>query len=236
MGETPAPLTIRVTNTTGRRLSQVKISARVDPAWTPKEASQGLRMEGDSLTWTFTLEPSAFIIRDIVCQAAKPSARACIRASVTSLEGSSGSGEACTEIREPAKPSPSPSGPTAPPELKVTAASLRNPVAEGREFTYEALVTNTGASAATQVVLIAAIPNGMAPINFGTTGPTQPTIEGQTLRFEPVATLPPGQTLTYRIRVRSQQSGDFRFHVEATTRGASSPFTADATTQVFKAQ
>lgn len=230
-----ATLSIKVSNPVGRRLSQVKIAARIDPAWSPKEASEGLRMEGDSLTWTFNLEVNGYILVEILCQAGKPSPRACIRASVTSLEGSGGSGEACTEIREPAKPSPGPA-PSLPPELKVTAASLRNPVAEGRELTYEVRVTNAGATPANQVVVTATVPTGMMPLTFGTTGPTQPAIEGQTLRFEPVAEIPPGQTLTYQVRVRTQQSGEFRFHVEAVGRGGSSPFSADATTQVFKAQ
>ena len=229
-----ATLSIRVINTTGRKLSKVKISARVDQAWTAKQATAGVLPEGDSLVWIFNLDVNGSVRAEIECVAEKPSPRACIRTSVTSAEGSGGTGEACTEIREVAKPSPPAASP--PPELKVTAASLRNPVAEGRELTYEVRVTNSGAVPASQVVVTALVPAGMTPLTFGTTGPTQPAIEGQTLRFEPYAELPPGQTLTYRIQVRTQQSGDLRFHVEAICRGATSPFTADATTQVFKAQ
>jgi uncharacterized repeat protein (TIGR01451 family) len=232
VGET-AKHSIRVINTTGRKLSKVKISARVDTAWTAKQASAGVIPEGDSLVWNVGLDPNGSVLVEIECLAEKPSQRACVRASVKVDDVANGSGEACTEIREVAKPSQPAASP--PPELKVTAASLRNPVAEGRELTYEVRVTNAGAAPASQVIVTATVPAGMTPLTFGTTGPTQPALEGQTLRFEPVAELPPGQTLTYRIRTRPQQPGDFRFHVDAICRGAASPFTADATTQVFKA-
>ncbi len=69
--------------------------------------------------------------------------------------------------------------------MKVT--DPRDPVRLGRELTYEVRVSNDGAVADRQVVVVATVPPGTMPVPIGTSEPRQVcwTIDDQTIRFDP---------------------------------------------------
>jgi len=107
-------------------------------------------------------------------------------------------------------------------------------VASGKEVTYVIQVANGGIVPDRQVVVTATVPAGMTPVPLGTTGPTEPPrFDKQTVRFPAVAELKPGQTLTYRVRVRTQKAGKATFRVEAESERHREPLTAEETTEVF---
>lgn len=119
--------------------------------------------------------------------------------------------------------------------LKMTVAALHNPVAAGKELTYEIGVVNNTSAVQRQVTVTAIIPNGMIPAPLGTTGPglTQFVIDRQTVSFNPVMTVQPGETLTYRVRVRTKSAGQFTFRAELTGQNITKPIENEAMTEVF---
>ncbi|MBN2473467.1 MAG: DUF11 domain-containing protein [Pirellulales bacterium] len=220
-----AQFTIDVTNSGTQPLTGVKVVDQYDAALNPEMATDGYAIENNDLVWTInTLAPGKTERLQVHCRCRKAAAKACNRVVATAGETARDEAEACLQI-EAVKSA-----------LKITAAALREPVAVGRNVTYEILVTNGGTVAETQVAVVATVPLGMTPAALGTTGPAQapkPTIQGQTVQFDPVAEIPPGKTLVYRVVVRAGQRGDFVFHAELISPSRTLPLAADAKTQVF---
>ena len=235
-----AEFIIDVTATGDRTLTNVRIVDRYDAALLPKEATEGYRVEDGNLVWTFAqLRPGQTARIQVHCNCLRAAARTCNRVTVTSNEGASGNAEACLEVRETSGSRPP--GGVAPPEstargtLSLTVTDLRGMVAAGKEFTYVIQVANGGIAADRQVAVTAIVPDGMTPVRLGTTGPTdQPAFDGQTVRFPPVPEIKPGQTLTYRVRVRTKAPGKATLWVEAVSERHVQPLTAEETTEVFK--
>jgi hypothetical protein len=102
-------------------------------------------------------------------------------------------------------------------------------------LTYEIGVVNNTSAVQRQVTVTAIIPNGMIPAPLGTTGPglTQFVIDRQTVSFNPVMTVQPGETLTYRVRVRTKSAGQFTFRAELTGQNITKPIENEAMTEVF---
>ena len=119
--------------------------------------------------------------------------------------------------------------------LTMTVAALHNPVAAGKELTYQISVVNNTGAADHEVMVTAIVPDGMIPVPLGTTGPgsTKFVPDGQTIRFNPVMELQPGETLTYRVRVRTKSAGQFHFRVKLTSQNAAQPIIQEADTEVF---
>ncbi len=126
---------------------------------------------------------------------------------------------------------PPPSSP-----LTMTVADLRGPVSAGKDLIYEIRVSNNGSAVQRQVTVTAMVPEGMMPAPLGTTGPgpTQFNIDHQAVRFNQVMEVQPGETLTYRVHVRTKSAGQFAFHVEFTSQNIAQPIVQEVTTEVFE--
>lgn len=228
-----ADFTIDVTNTGQNALTNVRVIDRYDAALLPREATEGYQLEDGNLVWTFAqLQPGQTARIQIRCNCLQPAAKACNRVSVTSNEGARGSSEACLEIRQttdkPAPPGTRPEG-----TLSLTVTDLRGMVAAGKELTYVVQVVNNGITPDRQVVVTATLPEGMTPVRLGTTGPAEPSFDGQTVRFPPVPEIKPGQTLTYRVRAQTKKPGKVVFRVTATSQRQQEPLVGEETTEVF---
>jgi uncharacterized repeat protein (TIGR01451 family) len=120
--------------------------------------------------------------------------------------------------------------------LTMTVAALHNPVAAGKELTYEIRVVNNTGEADREVTVTALVPDGIIPVRLGTTGPG-PTqfdiVDRQTVSFNPVMTLQPGETLSYKVRVLTKSAGQFHFRVKLTSQNAAQPIIQEANTEVF---
>jgi uncharacterized repeat protein (TIGR01451 family) len=214
---------IDVTNNSGRELRNLTLVDQYDASLTRTAASEGARSENDRLVWTIDSLPTGRPLRfEVHCRCTKAAAKACNRAEVTTQEGVRAEDDACLEVR------------AAPGGLTISAAALRNPVAMGKGLTYEIRVSNQGQTPQGGVTVVATVPMGMTPDPIGTSGPGKPAIQGQTIRFEPVAELPAGETLTYRVRVVARQIGQFTFRAEVTSREAVQPLRAQASTDVVQ--
>ena len=120
-------------------------------------------------------------------------------------------------------------------DLTMTVAALREPVTAGKELTYEIRVVNNTNAVHRQATVTAMVPDGMIPAPLGTTGPgpTKFVIDRQTVSFNPVLEVRPGETLIYRVRVRTKSAGQFRFRAELTTQNLTQPTLQEASTEVF---
>jgi uncharacterized repeat protein (TIGR01451 family) len=96
--------------------------------------------------------------------------------------------------------------------LYLEVIGLSGTIEVGSETTYEIRVINRGSQAATNVVIQAAAPAGMTPLEAD--GPVQHEITGREVIFEPIGRLAPRADAGFQIRVRGDRAGDMRFAVE----------------------
>lgn len=225
-----AEFTIELTNAGDRPLAQLKVVDRYDASLAPAMATEGYQLVGNDLVWTIdALAPGKTTKLEVHCRCLSAAAKACNRVSVASQEGAKAEGEACLEIRAAAPPEPAPAA-----ALSMTLEDLFDPIAAGKELTYDLRVANDGQAADGQVAVTVVVPDGMTPVALGTSGPGKPAIEGQVIRFAPVAEIRPGQTLTYRIRILAKQPGRFRLRAELTSQNQPSPTVVEEETEVFQ--
>ena len=116
----------------------------------------------------------------------------------------------------------------------MTVEALTKPVAVGKELTYEVRILNQAQTMDRLVSLSVNLPAAMVPVPLGTTGPplARPAINKQTVRFDPVPELRPGETLVYRIRARTKQPGPARVTAEVSSFNQPQPMVTEETTEV----
>jgi len=221
VGET-VRFAIDVANNGTQELRNLTLVDRYDANLSRVAASEGYRFEDNALRWTIdSLPPGPPIRFEVHCRCVRAVARAYNRATLSTQDGVRFEGEAGLEIRGAAG------------GLTLTVADLRDPVAVGKGMTYEIRVSNQGQTSQKDVAVVATVPVGMMPDPIGTSGPGKPTIQGQTIRFEPVAELAAGETLAYRVRVRTRQAGAVTFRAEVTSRDQPQPLAAEEKTEVI---
>jgi uncharacterized repeat protein (TIGR01451 family) len=232
VGET-AEFIIDVTNTGSQPLTNLKVVDRYDARLKPTMATDGHEFEGNDLVWTIDALPAGKTTRlKVHCQCLQAVARARNQATAITPQGDQAEDEIFLEIR-PQAAATAPGGAAAG-GLSMLAGDLLDPVRLGKGLTYEILVSNDGQTTDTQVTVVATVPNGMTPDRIGTSGPGESTITGQTVRFDPVADIRPGEKLSYRVRVLARQPGTLTFRAELTSRNQPQPLIVEETTQVFE--
>jgi len=231
VGET-AEFAIELTNTGSRDLTDLKVVDRYDAELLPNMATDGYRLEDGNLAWTIDSLPAGKTVKLAVrCRCRAAAAAACNRVSVAAGGNVLAKGEACLAIVAAAAAAPAGTS-----RLTVTVADLADPVAVGKGLTYDVRVTNRGEGPDTQATIVVIVPQGMTPAPLGTHGPgsTRYTIDGQTIRFDPVDEVGPGETLHYRIRVNAGQAGRPTLRVELSSRNLPQPVRVEETTEVFQ--
>lgn len=233
---------IEVANTGERSLSDVTVSATLDAALAPKEATRGHFREGDEILWRVdTLPPDTRQRFEVKCTCPRAAPAAWARVRVSSLEGAQGEDQASVRIEAPPTQTPSAQAPSthAPPRLTMSIAALREPVALDKQFTYLILVNNEGQTADRQVSLVVTLPPELQLVKFSTHGPPGtdflPSADGRVIRFLPLETIEPGlaKPLEYRIRVQAKRVGLARVEAELSSEYHREPVTASVTSTVF---
>ncbi len=261
VGET-AEFVILVTNTSSQRLTGLKIVDQFDPSLTPKQATENWAREGKNLIWRYNeLAPGQTLRMDVHYTCQRVDSKVCSRAAVMSQEGAAAETEACLEVRPvsagsatlpqtrpemtttPAKPPTSSPAPAAKKpsaearplasKLSLSVADLRDPLPQGKELTYEIRVTNANSVSLRDVLIVASAESGLLPVALGTSGPTATKLDRQQVRFDPVAEMAPGETLTYRVRARAEKVGNVALRVEVSAQGLGQPISVEEKTQVF---
>jgi uncharacterized repeat protein (TIGR01451 family) len=118
------------------------------------------------------------------------------------------------------------------PALHLDLGSTGNPAQVGGTVGYQLRAVNQGSLPAVQVELTAEVPKSLKVLRG--TGPGQPKVEGQTLTFPAVASIPPGQSVEYTVEAQALEPGDGRFHAELRSSVLSSPVVAQEATTVLR--
>lgn len=216
---------IEVTNTGERPLTNVKVLVAPDAALYPVQATDGYDWDdAGKLYWTFPSLAAGKTLRVQLnnrCQ--KVAAKACVSVQVVTQESGSDRGEACLEIRRGES------------KLEMKVLALANPVATGKDLTYEVQVSNTGTAAARNVAMLVVVPPEMSVILLGTMGEkTTYGVDGQHVRFKPIAEVQPGEKVTFRIRVRAQKAGEAKLEAVLQSDGMAEPMSVSETTTVVE--
>ncbi len=110
------------------------------------------------------------------------------------------------------------------PALQFEVVDTRDDLVVGDQTTYEIVVTSTGSLPASEVEVRAAVPAQLEIVRIDVppgSGPAQPA--GGQITFPKVATLLPGQKLSYRVVVKALEAGDHRFRAELRSTALSQP-------------
>jgi len=211
-------LSVEVANTGEQPLTGVRVVSSLDPTLNPVRATPGHKRDGDDLFWVADeLAPGTTRRFQLECECLTTAIGATGRVRVTTQEGAQGEDSLYVEIR----PAPAP----IPAKLEMTVTDLVDPIAVGREKTFVVRVENKGQAPDRRVTLAVTLPPEMELIRFSTVGPpsTDYIEYRQVVRFDPVDTIQPGQTLEYRIRVIARKPGDVRLRAELTSESLLQP-------------
>lgn len=111
---------------------------------------------------------------------------------------------------------------------------LADPIEVGGETVYEIRVVNQGSKTATNVQVVAILPNEMKAV--AADGPTRYELAAGQVRFQGLARLAPKADTSYRIRVQGLAPGDTRLRVQLTTDENRTPITKEESTRIYSDQ
>ncbi|HEV3339844.1 MAG TPA: DUF11 domain-containing protein [Pirellulales bacterium] len=218
-----ASFVIKVTNNSQTAVTNLTVTDHIDPSLEPTRASNGSQWDGADLTWKIDRLPAGKSIQlGIECRCTEAGENICNRVTVTSDQGDRETAESCLDVT------------AASAGLEPSIDEVGDPVAVGKQTTYRVNVTNKGASAEQNVVVIVTVPDQMTPLSAGPQGGTASKPAGKTIRFTPVTTLAPGKTLSYAVVVRADAVGNGTARVEVTSKSQTTPVAAETTTTVVK--
>ena len=222
--EKVAEFFVDITNDGDTPLTNLTITDSYDPSLYPVQATDGYRWEGEKLIWTFpNLAVGKTLRLQLNCKCLSTAEKACNRVTVFSKEGAQGEAEACLAIRRNVS------------QLEVEINDLADPVAMEKQFTYVIDVTNKGQTADQRISVLVILPPEMSLVRLGTSGPSRDYgVDGQNVRFAPLAELKAGETATYRVRVSPKQQGQFRVEVVLKSDGMPEPVTVEEMTTVTR--
>lgn len=239
VGET-AQFAVNITNTGTQTLTNVKVTDSYDQSLTPKMATDGHEKNPDkqTLVWIIGSLPAGKTeTLEVHCLCAEAALRACGRVKVTCDQGLTEEKQACLSIHAAASSAPSSprSSPALPSmsNLTMKVHDRDDPIRVDKETTYEVRVTNNGRMSDRRVTLVVTVPTEMMPVPLGMSGPAKFDISGQNVRFEPVAEIRSGETLLYRIRVRTRQPGKVQFRAQLTSQNAQKAMSVEAGTEIL---
>lgn len=115
--------------------------------------------------------------------------------------------------------------------LFFEVADVEDPVEVGRDTAYEIRVLNQGTKVARNIVVAALLPNDLKPLS--TEGPTQGTIQGNQVVFQPLGRLAPKADATFTVRAQGVQPGDQRVQIQIQSDDLKTPVTKEESTRVY---
>lgn len=116
-------------------------------------------------------------------------------------------------------------------ELFFDIDDVADPIEVNGETMYHLRVTNQGSKVATQVRLMVEFPAALQPTSAE--GPIKHTLRDQTVFFDPIERIAPGEEVQLKLHARGLQAGDHRVVVSLTSDDNSSPVVKQASTNVY---
>ncbi|QDU40201.1 Large cysteine-rich periplasmic protein OmcB [Maioricimonas rarisocia] len=115
--------------------------------------------------------------------------------------------------------------------LVMEIADLDDPVETGSETAYEIRVKNEGSAAASNVGVACELADGMKFLKASV--PVEHLEQEGVIIFQPVGKVAPGETVTYRVHVRGEKSGNMRFRCRLSSESIAEPLTLDELTKFY---
>ena len=159
------------------------------------EATDGGRPQGREVVWNVgDLPPGGRKLLHLTTTSPRPTPKAANTATAAARAG----GDAAAEVRVQANADLAVLGL---PAYRMTVEDRDDPVEVGGRTAYRVMVTNTGSLPGERVQVTATFPAEMRLVTA--IGPTTYSVNGARVAFTPLATLAPGQTLTYVVEVEA---------------------------------
>lgn len=116
--------------------------------------------------------------------------------------------------------------------LQVTVIDRQDPVQVGEQTIYEITIVNEGSASDANVQAVGQLPEGLTFLDAE--GPTEVTVDGQSLTFAPVEELPAGESVTWYVTVEAAEAvGSTKFTVDATSEAVDQAVTAEEPTRLY---
>jgi uncharacterized repeat protein (TIGR01451 family) len=237
--------TAEITNPGQRPVTNIVVSQESDAALFVTQATTGAVSKGNAWTWSIpSLPPGQTARRQVECTCKQQGSSACCRFVVTADNCQPATGQTCLDIvaANPVAPpvNPGPANPAPPPvvpgKLSV-AVDNRNLVTAGKDLTFSIQVTNESGAVDNDIVVMARVPSGLAANASMVPSPDiKYQIDQGILRFSPVAALPAGAMIEYRIVVKTTAPGPISLQAAATSRRQPRAAVGDKTLSVLPAE
>ncbi len=224
--------TIEVKNTGSTKIPALQIVDTFDDTLLKvMETTAGYQLQGKQLSWTIRdFDAGGVARREVKCQCLAAGARACHQLNVTDGGGLNQQDEACLAIMNPDFSA------GAVINLGLSVASRSNPIKVGGETSYVLTIINAGANPDRKVALTAVVPDSMQILEVPALNPARSTIDGQSVQFDPIAQMQPGERLTFEIRVRALRAGDALFRAQVTSQTQTQPVGGQTMTSIVAGQ
>jgi uncharacterized repeat protein (TIGR01451 family) len=208
-----ARYTVTVTNTGDMALSSVLVTDTAPDATTIVSAD-GASVSGRTATWSIP-ELKAGETRSFNVVLTSQTAGTHCNGVTAAAAGVRDSAQACTLWRGQAA-------------ILIEVVDDPDPIQVGGTTTYTIRVTNQGTADDTNVRITANFPREITP-----TQAAGGAIDGQTVKYQPVARLAPKQSITYTINARGAAAGDARLKVLLDSDLLKTPVTEEESTHVY---
>jgi len=110
-------------------------------------------------------------------------------------------------------------------DVKLTVVDTVGPIEVNSEADYEVRIVNRGSEAATNVVVVATLPEGLEPLPG-----SDYRVDGNKVVFDTVGDIGPGETRVLKFKATSQKSGDYVVKVELNSESVNYPVVGQETT------
>ncbi len=117
------------------------------------------------------------------------------------------------------------------PAILLEVVDDPDPIEVGSNVTYTIAVTNQGSAVGTNIVVHCTLPPELRFVSA--TGPSANAVDGQEIRFAPLASLAPKATVTYKVVAQGTQESDARFKVTLTSDQTTSPVEETESTHTY---
>ena len=117
------------------------------------------------------------------------------------------------------------------PAILIECVDNPDPIEVGSNVTYTITVTNQGTAVGTNIRLACTLPPQEEFVSAD--GPTRGNGSGKSVTFDPLPSLAPKATATFRVVVKGASVGDVRFRVEMNSDQLTSPVMETESTNIY---
>jgi uncharacterized repeat protein (TIGR01451 family) len=118
------------------------------------------------------------------------------------------------------------------PAILLEVTDDPDPVAKGTETVYTIVVTNQGSAPGTNIKIVGTLDEGMEFVSAGGTVPGK--LAGNTVTFDPIASIAPKGKATVTVKVKAVTGGDKRFKIQMTSDQFQRPVNEDESSNFYE--